>query len=121
VLLETNGTLDLGNIADACVKIMDIKCPSSLESAHNNLKNMEYLNKNDQVKFVMQTRADYEFAKALIPALEEMVSGHHILFSPVTTNLKPGILAQWMLEDHLSARLQLQLHKIIWPDKDRGV
>ena len=121
VLLETNGSRDIGKIESGCVKILDIKCPSSNESSKNNLNNLNKLTSDDQVKFVLQNNEDYEFAKSMIARLPGDFPGHHVLFSPVTDKLLPSILAKWILEDHLSARLQLQLHKIIWPDIDRGV
>ena len=121
VLLETNGSMDIGAIVSDCIKIVDVKCPSSNASTKNNLNNFNKLTSKDQVKFVVQNKADYDYAKSLIQKIPDHVPGHHILFSPVVEKLQPRVLAQWMLEDRLDARLQLQLHKIIWPDIDRGV
>jgi 7-carboxy-7-deazaguanine synthase len=121
VLLETNGSVDISNVDERCVKIMDVKCPSSLESQSNRLENLEYLTPEDQVKFVIQSREDYEFAKSMLPLIPAALPCHHVLFSPVMNRLAPAILAEWMLTDRLGTRLQIQLHKIIWPDVDRGV
>ena len=121
VLLETNGSMNLGRLDRRCVKIMDIKCPSSNAAESFNLENLNQLGSRDQVKFVIQNRGDYEYAKTMIPQLPEAMPGRQILFSPVTENLAPRILAKWILSDHLNVRLQLQLHKILWPELDRGV
>jgi 7-carboxy-7-deazaguanine synthase len=121
VLLETNGSLDVSDVDPRCVKIMDVKCPSSLESQNNRLENMGCLTPGDQVKFVIQDREDYEFAKSILPLTPERLPVHHVLFSPVMDRLSPAMLAEWMLMDRLGARLQIQLQKIIWPDVDRGV
>ncbi|MBA3030082.1 MAG: radical SAM protein [Desulfobacteraceae bacterium] len=121
VLLETNGSLDVASVDERCVKILDVKCPSSREDHSNRLENLKGLNPRDQVKLVVQNRKDYEFAKTILPLVPGTLPFHQILFSPAMGQLAPRILAEWMLEDKLSARLQVQLHKIIWPDLDRGV
>ncbi|MBU4318143.1 MAG: radical SAM protein [Proteobacteria bacterium] len=121
VLLETNGSLDIASVDERCVKIMDVKCPSSREDQSNRLENLKGLNPRDQVKFVVQNRKDYEFAKTILPLIPRALPFHQVLFSPVVDQLAPRILAEWMLEDRLAARLQVQLHKIIWPEFDRGV
>jgi 7-carboxy-7-deazaguanine synthase len=121
VMLETNGSKDIRAIDTRCIKIVDIKCPSSGESPHNRLENMKRLGPNDQVKFVMSTREDYEFAVNIIDSLPPAISAQHILLSPVTGVLSPAQLAAWMLDDRLEGRLHIQLHKIIWPFHDRGV
>ena len=121
VLLETNGSVDIGAVTSNCIKILDIKCPSSNESNNNDLINLGKLTSKDQIKFVLQNHEDYEFAKTIINQIPDQIPGHHILFSPVTDRLQANILAKWILDDHLTARLQLQLHKIIWPDIERGV
>lgn len=121
VLLETNGTLDIGGVEPDCVKILDIKCPSSNESEKNNWNNLRYLNQKDQVKFVIGDRIDYEFAKKTISLVVPIIPRTHILFSPAVGFMKPDQLAEWILDDRLQVRINLQLHKIIWPGKDRGV
>ena len=121
VLMETNGSLDISTAPPQCVKVMDIKCPSSNESQKNDLNNIHRLAPDDQVKFVVQNRPDYDFAKSLLPQIESRMPGDHILFSPVARHLEPRELAAWLLEDRLTARLQVQLHKLIWPETKRGV
>jgi 7-carboxy-7-deazaguanine synthase len=122
VLLETNGSHDIGRIDHRCVRIVDIKCPSSGQAEHNDLENLARLTEKDELKFVIETREDYEYAKRTL----ELVKGkqpvaHRVHFSPVFGKLAPESLAGWILEDRLEARLHLQLHKIIWPPDRRGV
>lgn len=121
VMMETNGTYDLGDIDARCMKIMDIKCPTSGEDKHNRLENLKKLTPRDQIKFVIGNREDYDFSKSIIPLLDPTFPTDHILFSPVYGNMDPAELADWILKDHLNVRLHLQLHKIIWPNKERGV
>jgi len=118
VLMETNGSLDIGRVDTRCIKIMDIKCPSSGEASKNDLDNLRKLSDRDEVKFVLGTREDYEFAKGI--ALSRL-QGKVILFSTVFGRLEPKTLADWILEDRLDVRLQLQLHKYIWDPNLRGV
>jgi 7-carboxy-7-deazaguanine synthase len=120
VMLETNGTLDVSRIDRRCIKIMDIKCPSSGESEKSLPQNLFYLNEKDQIKLVLGDREDYEFAKNMLSRIPETMPGDHVLFSPVQGKLTARELAEWMLADHLEARLHLQLHKVIWPGVDRG-
>ncbi len=121
VLLETNGTYDLGCLDPRCVKIVDIKCPGSGESAKNRLDTLKYLNFRDQVKFVIGDRPDYIFAKATVQNFLPEFPQYQILFSPVYGKISPKTLAEWILQDRLKVRLHFQLHKIIWPDRERGV
>jgi 7-carboxy-7-deazaguanine synthase len=121
VMVETNGTLDVSRIDRRCIKIMDIKCPSSGESDKNLPENLLYLDEKDQIKFVLGDRKDYEFACDRLSLIPKTLPGHHVLFSPVCGKLSARELAGWMLKDHLEARLHLQIHRVIWPDVDRGV
>lgn len=121
VLMETNGSLDIGRVDNRCIRIMDIKCPSSGESRRNDLGNLNRLTPSDQIKFVLADSDDYEFAKHIVNELNPPLDPDHILLSPVTGVLAPARLAQWMLDDRSGFRLHLQLHKILWPDQDRGV
>ena len=120
VMMETNGSLDISMVDDRCIKIVDIKCPASGESHKNDLENLKKLNQKDQVKFVMGSREDYEYAKKIIALKCAEFPMSHILFSPVFGKIAPDRLAKWILEDNLQVRLHLQLHKIIWPNKQRG-
>jgi len=121
VLLETNGTYDINRLDYRCVKIVDIKCPSSGESLKNRLENLKQLSRNDQVKFVIGNREDYIFAKDIVKSIPAGFPHGHILFSPVYEKFIVQSLAQWILQDNLKVRLHLQIHKYIWPDLDRGV
>ena len=121
VLVETNGSLDISLLDTRCVRIVDVKCPSSGESEKNDFLNFERLTMQDEVKFVVGSREDYEFARALLPRLPACVKIKSIHFSPLYAILPPAQLAGWMLKDGINARLSLQLHKAIWPEKLRGV
>jgi len=119
VMIETNGSLNVSIIDNRCIKIVDIKCPSSMESDKNDLENLKRVSRKDQVKFVIGTRKDYEYAVEIIRLIPSGFPGHHILFSPVFGKIVPSQLANWILEDKLDVRFHLQLHNIIWPDGER--
>ena len=122
VLLETNGSLDIGAIDERCCRIVDMKCPSSGEADKNRIENLAILTPNDEVKFVIDDRGDFDYARTLIA---ERLSGRRDLkpplFSTVFGRLAPERLARWILEEHLDVRLQIQLHKVIWGAEKRGV
>ena len=119
VLLETNGSISLAKVPAGVVKIMDVKCPGSGMAGHLLPDNLELLGSGDELKFVLCSRADYEWAVSLInkTALSKAVIIH---FSPVAGKLEPARLAEWILNDRLPVRLQLQLHKFLWPGVVRG-
>jgi 7-carboxy-7-deazaguanine synthase len=121
VLLETGGHISVERVPDGVVKIVDVKCPGSGESARNHWPILDRLGPRDQVKFVIQDRADYEFAREVARrhALAERCGA--VLFSPVHGVLAPAELAAWILADRLPVRLQLQVHKYIWGAHARGV
>ncbi|MGA2027934.1 MAG: radical SAM protein [Syntrophobacteraceae bacterium] len=119
VLLETNGSMDIGVVDPRCIRIMDIKCPSSGMAGQNDLRNLKQLRVHDELKFVIGSREDYEFARDLLSTLPD--ARCKINFSPVFGSLAPRSLAEWILEDHLAVRLNLQLHKIIWGPESRSV
>jgi len=121
VMLETNGSLDISRVDGRCIKIVDIKCPTSGESDKNDLGNLKRLGSKDQVKFVIGDRSDYKYAKVTMDSISPDFPEEQILFSPVSGGITPSQLAEWILGDSLNVRLHLQLHKIIWPDKERGV
>jgi 7-carboxy-7-deazaguanine synthase len=129
VLLETNGSLTIETIPDQVIKIMDLKCPDSGMHKEMLLDNLVKLTGRDEIKCVVSSRADYDWAvntlrkKGLLdhPLQESSPPKAKILFSPVTGKLDAPLLAEWILQDNLPVRLQLQLHKIIWPNQDRGV
>jgi 7-carboxy-7-deazaguanine synthase len=105
--------------------IMDVKCPGSGMKAKLVLENLKFLRPEDEVKFVLADRADYEFARNFVRT--HAIPAGTILFSPVTPahkvarGLDPARVAAWVLEDGLRARLQIQVHKVIWPGVDRGI
>jgi 7-carboxy-7-deazaguanine synthase len=121
VLLETGGQVDVSRVPGAVVKVMDVKCPGSGESGRNEWANIERLGSRDQVKFVVKDRADYEYARELVArhALDRRCAA--VLFSPVHGVMHPQALSEWILEDRLPVRLQLQVHKHIWGAEVRGV
>jgi 7-carboxy-7-deazaguanine synthase len=119
VFVETNGTKDINVISDKATIIMDIKCPSSGESDKFDRRNLKRLDKKDEVKFVIAEKLDYDWAKKLI-AGERLTDKVRVLLSPVKEKMNPDILAEYILKDKLNVRLQIQLHKIIWPHVTRG-
>ena len=121
VSMETNGSIDIGTLASDCMLIMDLKCPSSGMQAHNLIQNIQYLKEGDQIKFVIAERQDYEFACSVIENHASTIKGGNILFSPVLESLSAERLAGWILTDDIDVRLQLQLHRHIWPNRERGV
>jgi 7-carboxy-7-deazaguanine synthase len=122
VLLETNGSQDISQVNNRCINIVDIKCPSSGESDQNDLSNLTRLTENDELKFVIGSREDYKFALQILGSpnfVPHTLKSIH--FSYAFGMLEPHILAQWILEDRLNVRFNLQLHKIIWTPEERGV
>ena len=121
VMLETGGHRPITRVPAAVVKIVDVKCPASGESARNDWSNLDRLAPHDEVKFVIQDRADYDFARHVIARRRLASRGPAVLLSPVHGVLDAKTLSEWMLADRLPARLQLQLHKFIWSPTTRGV
>ena len=119
VLCETSGSLDVSVLPSDVIKIMDIKCPGSGEVEKNHWGNLDRLAPDDEVKFVVRDRADYDWALAVIR--ERGLARRKLLFAPVWGELEPRELAGWMLEDNVPARLQMQLHKYIWSPNASGV
>lgn len=117
VVIETNGAKDISVIPQPIVRIMDVKCPSSNMSRYMNWYNLQNLRKNDEVKFVIADRNDYEYAREIIEK-HGLGEKANVLLGPLVgpgSEMTPTLLAEWMLYDDLPARFQLQLHKIIWP------
>ncbi len=135
VLVETSGAVDVAPLDSRAHRIMDLKCPGSGEAARNLWSNLEHLTARDEVKFVVADRADYEWARAVVrgenrdaaahsaPLADRVASGTlgAILFSPVWSSLSFRDLAEWILEDRLPARFQVQLHKAVWGAEAKGV
>ena len=115
VSLETSGAIDI-SLADKRVsRVMDLKTPGSGEEKKNLWSNLKALTVNDQIKFVICSREDYEWARAQV--LERQLNAYwEVLFSPVWGQVEPKDLAEWILEDQLPVRFQLQLHKVLWGD-----
>ena len=121
VMLETGGHRSIARVPAAVLKIVDVKCPASGEADKNDWENLGRLARHDEVKFVIQDRGDYEFAKGVIERYTLGTRAAAVLLSPVHGVLEPRVLSEWMLADRLLARLQLQLHKYIWTPSTRGV
>ena len=120
VLLETSGAVDLERVPKAVVKIMDIKCPGSGEEARNLWGNLEKLVPGqDEIKFVLQDKADYDYAKDVL-SRRKLAGQYTLLFSASHEQLEPAHLAEWITADRLPVRMQLQMHKYIWPNETRG-
>ncbi|MDP2228040.1 MAG: 7-carboxy-7-deazaguanine synthase QueE [Moraxellaceae bacterium] len=114
VSLETSGALDISGVDARVSRVMDLKAPDSGEAHRNRYDNITSLSRHDQVKFVIASRRDYDWARFKCDehALAERVG--EVLFSPVHGTLEPRTLAEWILADRLPVRLQLQLHKYLW-------
>ena len=121
VMLETGGHLDAADVPAAVVRVIDVKCPGSGESAKVHWPNLERLRPTDEVKFVLKDRADYEFARDVVARHGLAAKCAAVLFSPVHAVLDAKQLAEWILADRLTVRLQLQAHKFIWAPETRGV
>jgi 7-carboxy-7-deazaguanine synthase len=121
VLVETGGHRSIEHVPPGVVRIMDVKCPGSGEAHKMDWQNLTRLTKEDQVKFVIKDRADYEYARDIVH--REQLAGRvdAVLFSPVHGVLDARSLAEWILADGLDVRLQLQAHKFIWSPETRGV
>lgn len=120
VLLETNGSRSLARLPAAVRCIMDIKCPASGMAEHWLPANLKRLTGNDEIKFVVSDRGDYDWAKELLNRYHLTGNGPTLTFSPVADRLAAAELAAWLLADALPARLQLQLHTQLWPHHRRG-
>jgi 7-carboxy-7-deazaguanine synthase len=121
VLLETGGHIAIDRVPAGVVRVVDVKCPASGESHRNHWPNLDLLREADEVKFVIQDRADYEYARNVIERHGLAARCAGVLFSPVHHVLPPAELSSWILEDRLPVRLQLQVHKYIWGADTRGV
>ncbi len=120
VLLETNGSLSIQDVDRRVVKMVDLKCPDSGMSEHICWENLQHLQEHDQIKFVLSSRRDYEWAREIIakyPRLNEL----ELLLSAAVGAMEARDVVKWMLDDGLNARFQLQIHKHIWHPSTRGV
>lgn len=121
VAVETGGHIDTEPCDERVIRIIDMKTPSSKMMSLNNYKNLDILRPHDEVKFVIGSREDYEWSKKLV--LERSLDKRcaSVLFSPVFGTLEFKTIVEWILEDHLPVRFQLQMHKFIWHPETRGV
>lgn len=120
VLVETNGSCDIRTVPQKAIKIMDIKCPDSNMSHLVHWQNIDYLTKMDEVKFVLNSRKDYDWTKEIINQYH-LSKITNVLIGTVFDSISPRSVIQWILEDNLNVRFQLQLHKFIWEPQTRGV
>jgi 7-carboxy-7-deazaguanine synthase len=120
VVVETSGHVPLGPLDPRAVAIVDVKTPGSGESTRMEWANLDRLRTKDEVKFVVDGRADYEWSREVVLG-RDLAERCTVLFSPVHGVLDPGVLARWILDDGLGVRLQVQLHKVLWPGVTRGV
>lgn len=121
VLLETSGAHDIAAVDPRVHRIMDLKTPSSGECGRNLYANIAHLTGRDEVKFVLGSREDYEWARGKIREYDLAQKVRSVLLSPVFGKVAPPDIVAWMLEDKLPARFQLQMHKFIWEPRARGV
>ena len=120
VLIETSGSEDISLVVDNCHVIMDIKCPDSKMSSHNRLENLEHLKKSDEIKFVIASEDDYQWAIDFVKE-HSLDQNHQVLFSPAWGLYKPQNLAEQVANSGKNIRLNLQTHKYIWSPRTRGV
>jgi 7-carboxy-7-deazaguanine synthase len=120
VLLETSGALAIGAVPAGVRRIVDVKCPGSGECERNLWSNLDELRPGDEIKFVVLDRTDYEWARKMV-AERGLLGRAPVLFSAVHDALDPGRLAEWVLEDRIGVRVQVQMHKVLWPHALRGV
>lgn len=120
VLLETSGERDIAPVDPRVVRIVDVKCPGSGMAERNRWENLEQLRPHDEVKFVLAGSEDYDYARDVI-ARYDLARRCTVLMGAVAGELDPAELAAWIVRDRLPVRLQVQLHRILWPGADRGV
>ena len=113
VSLETSGGIDVAHVDERVMKVMDIKTPGSAEQSKNKFENIAHITAKDQVKFVIGDRPDYEWSKQKMSEFN-LTEKCEVLFSPEHESVNPTDLANWILEDKLNVRLQVQLHKYLW-------
>jgi 7-carboxy-7-deazaguanine synthase len=121
VLIETGGHRSIAQVPPGVIRVMDVKCPGSGESDNNDWSNLALLTRQDEVKFVIADRHDYEFAKEIVQREQLSARVNAVLFSPVHRELDPKRLSEWVIADRLDVRVQLQMHKYIWSAETRGV
>lgn|SRR3954468_3339004 len=121
VLLETSGAHDISLVDRRVHRIMDLKTPGSGEIGRNRFENIEQLSERDEVKFVIGSREDYEWSREQLRRFDLASRVRAVLFSPIFGRIEPQQIVDWIVEDKLPVRFQLQMHKFIWPPTQRGV
>lgn len=121
VLVETSGSLPINVLPPETIKIMDLKCPDSEECEKNDWSNIDYLTEKDEVKFVLASRRDYEWARDVIKEYKLETLCGAVLMAPVFGEIESAEIVHWILDDELPVRFQLQMHKFIWPPDQKGV
>lgn len=121
VLLETSGAHDISLVDPRVHRIIDLKTPGSGEVERNRFDNIEHLTTRDEVKFVIGSREDYEWSREQLGRFDLASRVRAVLFSPIFGRIEPRQIVEWILEDKLPVRFQLQMHKCIWPPTQRGV
>ena len=116
VSLETSGAIDISEVDARVSRVVDLKTPDSKEQHRNRLENIPLLTKHDQVKFVICSPVDYQWAKSMLDE-HQLSERCEVLFSPSYTEIKPRDLAEWLLADKLAVRFQMQLHKQLWGEE----
>lgn len=121
VLVETAGSEPIEVLPEGVIRIMDLKCPDSGEMDKNLWSNLEHLNDRDEVKFVIASRRDFDWAAEVVRRERLAERTRSVLFSPVFGQVEPRDLVAWILAENLPVRFQLQMHKIVWDPKTQGV
>jgi 7-carboxy-7-deazaguanine synthase len=121
VLIETSGAHDISRIDPRVHRIMDLKTPGSGECQRNHYENVAWLTRRDEVKFVIGSREDYLWSKEQVEKFQLEERCGTVLFSPIFGRIEPRQIVEWILEDKLRVRFQLQLHKFIWAPETKGV
>jgi 7-carboxy-7-deazaguanine synthase len=119
VSVETNGSRDVSLLPTGAKRIIDIKCPGSGEAGKTHPRNLENIRRSDEFKFVLTDRADFEYALGFVHK-HRLAEKSTVLLSPIWGKLEPSVLAEWIVREMPEARLNLQIHKYIWPDDSRG-
>lgn len=120
ISIETNGSLDINLLPKNAIRVMDIKCPDSRMHREMDWNNIKKLRHDDEVKFVISSKEDFEWAKSIV-VTHDLTHKSKVLFGVVYSRLEPKIVAELIVSNKLDVRFQLQLHKYIWPDKTRGI
>ncbi|TQV75108.1 7-carboxy-7-deazaguanine synthase QueE [Aliikangiella marina] len=115
VSIETSGAIDVSGVDKRVTKVMDLKAPDSGELAKNRYENLAFLNKTDEVKFVIMSRKDYDWAKMQMDQYQ-LADKTNVIFSPCFGEINERELAEWIIADNLPVRFQLQMHKLLWDD-----